>query len=101
MPVKGDELGGKDGRHGRIGGRRHPLHGVPADFLVRIGINLGAQDIGDELGAKADAEKGRVLFQAPGDEMLLGSHPWMGQGVMNPHGAAHHHHQLVLGSISG
>jgi len=96
VPVEGEELAG-EGERAVL--RRRAVDGVPADLLVRAGVDAGAERTRDELRTQADAEHGATQRDDAGNETFLRAQPRQEVLVVDAHGAAERDQQVDIGRL--
>lgn len=89
VPLKGHEGAGEVVKEGAAAAPGGELDGVPADFAVAVAFDAGAEDVGKELGAEADAEHGFFLLDGMADELAFAEEPGVGVVFIDVHEAAH------------
>ena len=90
----------------RLGvGRRGEGHGTPSDLSMNSGriahpqrTHAGAEGVGHELCAQADAEHGAPILQQPAEQLDLGPQEWPASvaDVADAHAAAHDDERIAV-----
>ena len=83
------------GEEGVLPTRSRALDPGPADLLHRVGANLGAERLGEELRPEADAEDRHLALDRLGDQLDFACEVGVLFDLVDVHGAAEHDHSVV------
>jgi len=99
VPVERSGGFGEEIPAGSGAGGGTPADGPPADFADGVLVDTGAEDVGEQLRAKADAEDGAAVGEGAGKEIFFSAKPGMGAVLVDVHRAAHDDEAVDFGEV--